>query len=44
MYDHDKHIIHNHFKKIHYFSNKIAINITKQATKKLISGQEADIL
>lgn len=30
--------------KIHYFSNKIAINIIKQATKKLISGPEADIL
>lgn len=26
------------------FSNKIAINIIKQATKKLISGPEADIL
>lgn len=46
MYDLDKHIIHNHFKKstILVFSNKIAINIIKQATKKLISGPEADIL
>lgn len=43
MYDLDKHIIHNHFKNPP-FSNKIAINITKQATKKLISGPEADIL
>ena len=37
MYDLDK-------QKIHHFSNKIAINITKLATKKLISGPEVDIL
>lgn len=44
MYDRDKHIIHNHFKKSTILVTKIATNITKLATKKLISGPEADIL
>ena len=45
MYDHDKHIIHNHFKKSTILVNKID-NKHKQnkQQKKLISGQEADIL